>query len=114
LTAVVIGFAAWVSGGPLGAGRLSSVGPAAPEVGVVALLEVGVTAALVAGAANWLILRHHIRRLTAQAGAESGNVRMSGPHARLSAAQPALIVDESDDAGGHRIHVNPWADDPVD
>jgi hypothetical protein len=111
--AVVIGFAAWVSGGPLGAGRLSSVGPSAPEVGVVALLEVGVTAALVAGAANWLILRHHIRHLTAQA-AESGNTRLSAPQARLSAPQPALIVDESDDAGGHRIHVNPWAEDPAD
>jgi len=24
---------------------------------------------------------------------------------------PALIVDENDDAGGHRIHVNPWADE---
>ena len=84
-TAVVIGFAAWVSGGPLGAGRLSSVGPSAPEVGVVALLEVGVTAALVAGAANWLILRHHIRHLTAQVAAGSGNTRLSAP-------QPALIV----------------------
>jgi Family of unknown function (DUF6350) len=116
--AVVIGFCAKFSGGSLGAGRLASVGPAGGEVGLVAVLEVGVTAALVAGAANWLIIRHHIRRLTAQAQ-ESGNVRMSGPQARLSGPMqvrvsgplPALIVDENDDAGGHRIHVNPWADE---
>lgn len=113
LAAVVIGFCAKFSGGPLGAGRLASVGPAGGEVGLVAVLEVGVTAALVAGAANWLIIRHHIRRLTAQA-AQPGNIRMSGPQARVSAPQPALIVDETDDAGGHRIHVNPWADDPAD
>ena len=37
--------------------------------------------------------------------------RLSGPlPARVSGPLPALIVDENDDAGGHRIHVNPWAD----
>ena len=122
LTAVVIGFCAKFSGGPLGAGRLASVGPAGGEVGLVAVLEVGVTAALVAGAANWLIIRHHIRRLNAAQPAEQGNVMTSGPRAegaehggpvpaRVSAPLPALIVDETDDAGGHRIHVNPWADE---
>jgi Family of unknown function (DUF6350) len=110
LAAVVIGFCAKISGGALGSGRLATVGPAGGEVGLVAVLEVGVTAALVAGAANWLIIRHHIRRLTAQ-----DNARLGGPATvRVSAPQPALIVDETDDAGGHRIHVNPWADDPVD
>jgi Family of unknown function (DUF6350) len=127
LTAVVIGFAAKFSGGPLGGGRLASVGPAGGEVGLVAVLEVGVTAALVAGAANWLIIRHHIRRLNAGQADESGNIGMSGPRAersgpsaersapspaRVSAPLPVLIVDETDDAGGHRIHVNPWADEP--
>jgi hypothetical protein len=76
---------------------------------VVAVLEVGVTAALVAGAANWLIIRHHVRRLTAQATGSSGPLPP-----RVSAPQPALIIDETDDAGGHRIHVNPWAGDPAD
>jgi Family of unknown function (DUF6350) len=113
LTAVVIGFGAKFSGGPLGAGRLAAVGPSGGEVGLVAVLEVGVTAALVAGAANWLIIRHHIRRLTA---AQADGSRSAGSiglqPARVSAPQPALIVDETDDAGGHRIHVNPWADEP--
>jgi hypothetical protein len=122
LTAVVIGFGAKFSGGPLGAGRLASVGPGGGEVGVVAVLEVGVTAALVAGAANWLIIRHHIRRLNALQADESGNIQIDGQQvgrsipvsARVSAPQAALIVDETDDAGGHRIHVNPWADEAAD
>jgi hypothetical protein len=119
LAAVVIGFSAKISGGPLGAGRLASVGPAGGEVGLVAVLEVGVTAALVAGAGNWLIIRHHIRRLNALQAEEAGNIQLSGSQAgrsgamptRVSAPQAALIVDETDDAGGHRIHVNPWADE---
>jgi Family of unknown function (DUF6350) len=119
LAAVVIGFSAKISGGPLGAGRLASVGPAGGEVGLVAVLEVGVTAALVAGAGNWLIIRHHIRRLNALQAEEAGNIQSSGSQAgrsgtvptRVSAPQAALIVDETDDAGGHRIHVNPWADE---
>jgi len=128
LTAVIIGFAAKFSGGALGAGRLASVGPSGAEVGLVAVLEVGVTAALVAGAANWLIIRHHVRRIklaAAQAGetgaAETGNVRPAGPqtrsaasHARAGGLQPVLIVDETDDAGGHRIRVNPWAGQEAD
>jgi hypothetical protein len=105
LTAVIIGFGAKFSGGPLGAGRLASVGPAGGEVGLVAVLEVGVTAALVAGAANWLIIRHHVRRISRFQAPAPGNIRISSP-------LPALIVDETDDAGGHRIHVNPWADEP--
>jgi hypothetical protein len=118
LTAVVIGFCAKFSGGPLGGGRLASVGPSGGEIGLVAVLEVGVTAALVAGAANWLIIRHHIRRLNAVHAAhageslEGGDVRLGNPvPVRASAPAPALIVDETDDAGGHRIHVNPWADE---
>jgi Family of unknown function (DUF6350) len=112
MTAVIIGFGAKFSGGPLGAGRLASVGPAGGEVGLVAVLEVGVTAALVAGAANWLIIRYHVRRLSRFQAPAPGNIRMSGPQARISSPLPALIVDETDDAGGHRIHVNPWADEP--
>jgi hypothetical protein len=120
LAGVVIGFAAKFSGGPLGAGRLASVGPAGAEAGLVAVLEVGVTAAVVAGAANWLVLRHHIRRLAAaaaispQPGAPGSPVlaptATARPEPRASGPMPAL-VDETDDAGGHRIYYNPWADD---
>jgi len=105
LTAVVIGIAAKLSGGPLGAGRLASVGPTGLEAGVVALLEVGVTAALVAGAANWLILRTHIRRLSAVAPRD----RVGGTADRVSSPMPKLVIDDTDNAGGHRIYVDPWA-----
>jgi Family of unknown function (DUF6350) len=126
LAGVVVGFFAKFSGGPLGSGRLATVGPVGAEVGLVAILEVGVTAALVAGAANWLILRHHIRRLAAASGEEdelAGHldtgphaaaatvVAVPGPQVRGTGPQTVLIVDESDDAGGHRRYYDPWADD---
>jgi hypothetical protein len=28
--------------------------------------------------------------------------------------RPAGVVDETDDADGHRIYMNPWAEDPDD
>ncbi len=115
LAGVVTGFCAKFSGGPLGAGRLASVGPSGAEVGLVAVLEVGVTAAVVAGAANWLVLRHHIRRL-AVASAPASVARPQGspvPAAATAAghATPARphVVDETDSAGGHRIYYDPWA-----
>jgi hypothetical protein len=138
LAAVVIGFGAKFSGGPLGAGRLASVGPTGAEVGLVAILEVGVTAALVAGAANWLLLRRHIRRIrqaaAAQESALAGHLTpapdSSAAPAAAAAAMvdqahrpqqsrgsgplPTLVVDETDDAGGHRIYYDPWAADRDD
>jgi hypothetical protein len=123
LAGVVIGFGAKFSGGPLGSGRLAAVGPAGAEVGLVAILEVGVTAALVAGAANWLILRHHIRRLAAASAADPELTEhlAAGPRAAAAPAAtrdqqvrgtgplPVLIVDEPDDA--HHIYYDPWAGD---
>jgi hypothetical protein len=100
LTGLVIGLLAKFSGGPLGAGRLGSVGPVSAEVTVVAVLEIGVTAALAAGAANWLLLRHHAKRLASDGAGEA---------ARGPAGPPAAVIDESDDASGHRIYLDPWA-----
>jgi hypothetical protein len=99
LTGVVIGFLAKFSGGPLGAGRLASVGPAGAESGLVAVLEVGVTAALVAGAANWLVLRRHIRRLAA-----SGKIP-------APVGVPSAGVPSAGAMGDHRIYYDPWADE---
>jgi hypothetical protein len=122
LAGIAIGFGAKFSGGPLGTGRLASVGPAGAEAGLVAVLEVGVTAALVAGAANWLILRHHIRRLASASqlaehldtGLDDSPAPVTaipGHQVRSSGPLPALVVDESDDAGGHRIYYDPWSAD---
>jgi len=126
LSALVIGVLAKFSGGPLGAGRLGTVGPAAAEVGVVAVLEIGVTSAVVAGVVNWLILRHHIKRIAAAAQADVASADASAPVAasvaggsaaanggRASGPLPA-VIDETDDVGGHRIYLDPWADERAD
>ena len=104
-TGVLAGLAAAFAGGPLGDGRLASVGPSGFQVGLVAILEIGVTAALTAAAANWLILRRTTKR---RAPAPSGHAAQAG-----APAGPAL-VDETDDAGGHRIYFDPWAADEGD
>jgi hypothetical protein len=126
LSALVIGVLAKFSGGPLGAGRLGTVGPAAAEVGVVAVLEVGVTSAVVAGAVNWLILRHHSKRLATAALADAKSadapapvgVSVAGGRAAASSARATgplpAVIDETDDAGGHRIYLDPWADERAD
>ena len=54
---LLAGLAAAFAGGPLGNGRLASVGPSGFQVGLVAILELGITAALSAAGTNWLILR---------------------------------------------------------
>ena len=97
----LVGLAAAFSGGPLGDGRLAAVGPSGWQVGLVAILEIGVIAALTAWGANWLILRRATRR-KAEARPAS---------AESAAAAPAGItrgvVDETDDADGHHIYLDP-------
>jgi len=93
-TGVVTGVLAAFSGGPLGSGRLAVVGPSGWQAGLVATLEVGVAAAVAAGVANWLRLRREPRLAEALAAPD-------GPGTRTD--------DGGDD--GHRIFVNPRADD---
>ena len=198
----LFGVAAAFSGGPLGNGRLAAVGPSGFAVGLVAVLEIGVTAALAAAAANWLILHRATRRRRAagpaappagpgavagtdpagqpdphhhtgpgheyteyeyaeheyaepvyleydgtpdhhapdhdipghhppdddalhhdagehedhendapdyRAADHGGRLTATAERARPSGPLPPGIIDESDDAGGHRIFFNPWA-----
>ena len=100
---VLVGLAAAFSGGPLGNGRLASVGPSGFQVGLVAILELGITAALSAAGANWLILRRAQKRFH-----EAVPV---GPQPPPDPLLPPDQRDETDDAHGHRIYVNPWAAD---
>ena len=86
----VTGALAVFSGGPLGTGRLAAIGPSGWQVALVATLEIGIAAAITAGIANWLL----IRRRRARGRAVSGEP-----------PQPAT------EPAGHRIYVNPWADD---
>ncbi len=100
-----LGLAAAFAGGPLGDGRLAAVGPSGFQVGLVAVLEVGITAALTAGAANWLILRRAAKFRTQNYRTPS-SPEPAGPAG--PAGVPPGVVDETDDAGGHRIYFNPW------
>jgi Family of unknown function (DUF6350) len=92
-TGCVTGVLAAFSGGPLGSGRLTTVGPSGWQAGLVATLEVGVAAAVAAGIANWLRLRRDPELAAARAAPEA-----------VADGRPA-----GDD--GHRIFVDPWADD---
>jgi Family of unknown function (DUF6350) len=98
------GLAAAFAGGPLGDGRLAAVGPSGLMVGLVGMLQIGVTSALAAAAANWLILRRGTRRMARSRLAEESLLPAVIPAARQSG-----VVDETDDAEGHRIYMNPWA-----
>ena len=48
---VAMGILAWLSGGPVGPGRMAQVGPSALHVGIAVTFEVGVLAA----ATTWLL-----------------------------------------------------------
>ncbi|MGP4024785.1 cell division protein PerM [Actinomadura sp. 3N407] len=61
LTGAVVALLSALSGGPLGGGRMATVGPSAWQVGLLAALEVGISAAIAAWAANTMILRRPVR-----------------------------------------------------
>jgi hypothetical protein len=114
------GLLAAFSGGPLGDGRLASVGPSGWQVGLVAVLQIGVTAALTAAAANWLMLRRTrpriARRRSVQDPGDQEEIAGTEPYPRPAEPLrvPVGVIDETDDAGGHRIYLNPWAaEDPI-
>jgi hypothetical protein len=103
-TGVVIGVLAAFSGGPLGSGRLAMVGPSGWQAGLVATLEVGVAAAVAAGVANWLRLRREPGLAEALAA--------PGRPAPVHDGSGIRTADGGDDGNdGHRIFVNPWADE---
>jgi hypothetical protein len=135
---VLAGLAAAFAGGPLGDGRLAAVGPSGFRVGLVAILEVGITAALAAAGANWLMLRRESPRTVVAPLERHGEHLPWGQHGEhlpwgqhgehlpwgqhgehLPWGQhgehlPWGQRDESDDAGGHRIYFDPWAGDEGD
>jgi hypothetical protein len=104
-TGALAGVAAAFAGGPLGDGRLAEVGPSGWQVGLVATLEIGVTAALTAAAATWLMFRTKTPR----------SRPLEKPENRPEPADlvgiQVGVIDEMDDDGGHRIYVNPWAEE---
>ena len=108
----VVGLLAAFAGGPLGDGRLAAVGPSGWQVTLIAILEMGVTAAVAAGAANWLMLRHTsagFRFLRPGPGSPPPIVPAAAGDA--DEYHGPAVVDETDDGGGHRIYLDPWAQD---
>jgi hypothetical protein len=97
-TGCVVGVLAAFSGGPLGSGRLASVGPSGWQAALVATLEVGVAAAVTAGVANWLRLRREPGLAAA----------MDRPVDRW---EGLLAAARGHDQDGHRIFLDPWADE---
>jgi hypothetical protein len=92
LSGVLLGLLAGASGGPLGDGRLAAVGPSPWQVCLVSALELGIAAAVTAGAVNFLALR--------RAGALT---------------EPARPVRTGPDGVGHVIYLNRWAgEEPLD
>ena len=125
VSGVLLGLLAAVSGGPLGDGRLSAVGPSAWQTGAVSALEIGISAAVTAGIANYLVLRR-TGTLTRPAAAAVAAARVVAQHAaarsaaarsaaaRSATGQPGDAAAPADDpaAAAHVIYVDPWAGDP--
>jgi hypothetical protein len=94
---LLAGLAAAFSGGPLGNGRLASVGPSGFQVGLVAVLELGITAALAAAGTNWLILHPRARARGARGVWGDGQSPQAGGH--RGAEPPGKDRDTNDPAG---------------
>ena len=119
-----LGVAAAFSGGPLGNGRMAAVGPSPWQVAIVASLEIGIAAAVTAGAANWWYVRKRWpeARRAAPAGGSGGPGDPAVPAPRWpsggapSAGWPGgehADYDDLADGAGHTIYLNRWAEDEV-
>jgi Family of unknown function (DUF6350) len=106
LTGAVLGVLAAFAGGPLGDGRMAAVGPSAWQVAVVAALEVGVAAAVTAGAANWRYVMANGAggRIT---DSESDPGRRASWPSRRSGMVPRRPDEDSRDV----IYLDRWAGD---
>lgn len=93
LCGVVLGVVAAFAGGPLGDGRLSAVGPSAWQVAAVGTLEVGIAAAISAGAARWWSSRGRRRDQPVE-------------HAD---SRPFIQTASASEDGGHVIFIDQWA-----
>ncbi len=115
LSGALLGVLAAFSGGPLGEGRLSAVGPSAWQVMTVATLELGISAAVSAGAASWWYGRNgRIRPAPGTASGLTGRGERVRPEpataTRMTPSDADLTGERSGD--GHVIYLDRWASDP--
>jgi len=107
LTGVMLGVLAAFAGGPLGDGRMAAVGPSAWQVAVVAALEVGIAAAITAGAANWRYARAHLA--AGEVAQDSNPGFRPGGHDQRPGTVPRQPDGDAD--SHHVIYLDRWAGD---
>ncbi|MFG1707204.1 DUF6350 family protein [Nonomuraea sp. M3C6] len=94
----VAGLLAALSGGPIGGGRLSAIGPSPWEVALSVALEVGVAAGISAGVANLLLLNKRARAPLDKAAAP---VRKAGAAIAKAASKVGLAESDPRPLPGH-------------
>ncbi|WP_225991803.1 cell division protein PerM [Actinomadura montaniterrae] len=128
LTGAVVALLAALSGGPLGGGRMATVGPSAWQVGLLAALEVGISAAIAAWAANWRIMRRpegadetpaRARKRKKRKKAQARRAAARLPETRLpetAVPPPAPVLDEPRAASEEppAPRPSPYAPDPLE
>ncbi|MFI0405192.1 DUF6350 family protein [Actinomadura sp. 3N508] len=89
LTGAVVALLSALSGGPLGDGRMATVGPSAWQVGLLAALEVGISAAIAAWVANWMVLRRPARAPSETRRKSKSRSKAAKGTGKKAAKQPA-------------------------
>ncbi|MGW4791853.1 cell division protein PerM [Nonomuraea sp. NPDC004297] len=97
-TGLVAGVLAALSGGPIGGGRLATVGPSPWEVALSVALEVGVAAGISAGVTNLLLLNKRARVPLDKAAAP---VRKAGAALAKAASRVGLAESDPRPLPGH-------------
>ncbi|MGI8328634.1 cell division protein PerM [Actinomadura scrupuli] len=87
LTGCLTAVLAALAGGPLGGGRMITMGPSAWQVGLMAALEVGVSAAIAAWITNWALLR---RPAPAEGAERADTTQIGTAQADTTQADPAM------------------------
>ncbi|MFF4619950.1 cell division protein PerM [Nonomuraea jabiensis] len=98
VTGLVAGLLAALSGGPIGGGRLATIGPSPWEVALSVAVEVGVAAGISAGVANLLLLNKRARTPLDKAAAP---VRKAGAAIAKAASRVGLAESDPRPLPGH-------------
>jgi Family of unknown function (DUF6350) len=107
LAGIMLGVLAAFSGGPLGDGRLTAVGPSGWQVGAVGAFELGIGGAVSAGVMNFLVLRR-AGTLAAGRGASAGRID-SAPVPAEEAGPGWMAGPGGPVPPGHVRYLDPWA-----
>ncbi|MEU8359179.1 DUF6350 family protein [Nonomuraea sp. NPDC048882] len=97
-TGLVAGVLAALSGGPIGGGRLATVGPSPWEVALSVAIEVGVAAGISAGVTNLLLINKRARTPLDKAAAP---VRKAGAAIAKAASRVGLAESDPRPLPGH-------------